>query len=145
MKFAAVRVCTVMAAVLFLSISVLELNAEARAGGSRSMGSRSSRSYSRPVSPPTASPSRQQAAPTPGAFQQQQGGGFMRSMAGGLAGGMLGSMLFSGIAGAGGGMGGSMGSGIGLFEIILLAGGGYLIYRYIKKKKLENPTNPFNR
>lgn len=61
----------------------------------------------------------------------------MRSMAGGLAGGMLGSMLFSGLAGAGGGMGGA-GGGIGLFEIILLAGGGYLLYRYIKKKRADN-------
>lgn len=146
MKNYVVRIFTVLAAVLFLSISVLELNAEARAGGSRSMGSRGSRSYSRPASTYSQpSPPRQQAALTPGAFQQQ-GGGFMRSMAGGLAGGMLGSMLFSGIAGAGGGVGSGMGGGgIGLFEIILLAGGGYLIYRYIKKKKLEGPTNPFNR
>ena len=51
MKNQVVKVCTVMAAVLFLSITVLELNAEARAGGSRSMGSRGSRSYSRPASP----------------------------------------------------------------------------------------------
>lgn len=59
----------------------------------------------------------------------------MRSMAGGLAGGMLGSMLFSGIAGAGGGVGSWMGGGgIGLFEIILLAGGGYLIYRFIRNR-----------
>lgn len=65
----------------------------------------------------------------------------MRSMAGGLAGGMLGSMLFSSFAGAGGGMGGGTGGGIGLFEIILLAGGGYLIYRYIKKKRTESPSN----
>ena len=70
----------------------------------------------------------------------------MRSMAGGLAGGMLGSMLFSGMAGAGSGMGGGMGGGgIGLFEIILLAGGGYLLYRYLKKKRAESSANPFDR
>jgi len=134
-----------MAAVLFLSISVLELNADARAGGSRSMGSRGSRSYSRPApSYSQPSPPRQQAAPAPGAFQQQAGGGFMRSMAGGIMGGMLGSMLFSGIAGAGaGGMG--SGGGIGLFEIALLAGLGYLIYRFIKKKRADNSSNPFGR
>ena len=129
-------------------ITVLELNDEARAGGSRSMGGRGSRSYSRPASPSSQpSQSRQQVAPAPGPFQQQAGGGFMRSMAGGMMGGMLGSMLFSGSAGAGagagagGGMGG--GGGIGLFEIILLAGGGYLVYRYIKKKRAENSSNPY--
>ncbi|HEY5514311.1 MAG TPA: Tim44 domain-containing protein, partial [Geomonas sp.] len=65
------------------------------------------------------------------------GGGFMRSMAGGMAGGMLGSMLFGGSAGAGSGMGGGTGGGggIGLFQIILLAGGGYLLYRYLKKRR----------
>lgn len=57
----------------------------------------------------------------------------MRSMAGGIAGGMLGGMLFRslGFAGTGGGMGG----GIGFMEIALLAGIGYLIYRFIKKKQ----------
>jgi hypothetical protein len=59
----------------------------------------------------------------------------MRGMAGGIMGGMLGSMLFSSVAGAGGGTGGGIGGGIGLLEIILLAAGGYLIYRYIKKKR----------
>lgn len=50
-------------------------------------------------------------------------------------GGMVGSMLFSSFAGAGagaGGMGG--GGGIGLFEIALLAGIGYLLYRSMKKR-----------
>lgn len=149
MKNHFIKVCTVMAAVLFLSITVLEFTAEARAGGSRSSGSRGTNSYSRPASPSAQSaPSRQQAAPVaaPGVFQQPAGGGFMRSMAGGLAGGMLGSMLFSSFAGAGGGMGGGMGGGgIGMFEIILLAGGGYLIYRYIKKKKTESAIVPFDR
>jgi predicted lipid-binding transport protein (Tim44 family) len=50
-------------------------------------------------------------------------------------GGMLGSMLFSSFAGAGGGMGGLGGGGIGLFEIILLGGLCYMIYRFIKKKR----------
>jgi len=138
MKRHFVKVFALMAAVMLLSITVLELNVHARAGGSRSFGSRGSRSYSRPATPYSQpSQSRQQYAPAPGPFQQQAGGGFMRSMAGGMMGGMLGSMLFSGFAGAGtGGTGG--GGGIGLFEIALLAGIGYLIYRYIKKKRADN-------
>jgi predicted lipid-binding transport protein (Tim44 family) len=145
MKKHVVRVFTVVAAVLFLSITVLEFNAEARAGGSRSMGSRGSRSYARPASNYSQqSQQRQQIAPAPGPFQQQAGGGFMRGMAGGIMGGMLGSMLFSGVAGAGsGGMGG--GGGIGLFEIVLLGGIGYLIYRYIKKKRAASSVSPYNR
>lgn len=133
----------VLVAVVMLSVTVMELNAHARAGGSRSMGSRGSRSYSRPVSPSTQPSQRQQqAAPAPGPLQQPAGGGFLRSMAGGIMGGMLGSMLFRGLAGAGtGGMGGG---GIGLFEIALLAGIGYLIYRFIKNRRTASqPTSPF--
>lgn len=143
MKKHVVKVVTIMAAVLFVSITVLELNAHARAGGSRSSGG-GSRTYSRPASssPQPAQP-RQQAAPAPGQVQQP-GGGFMRSMAGGIAGGMLGSMLFSSFAGAGAGAAsGTGGGGIGLFGIILLAGGGYLIYRYIKKKRADSEVVPF--
>jgi len=113
--------------------------AEARAGGGRSFGSRGSRSYSKPVAPSTApSPYRaapQQAGPanpSPYAQPQPAGGGFFRSMAGGLMGGMLGGMLFRSL-GFGGGMGG--GGGGGLFEILLLAGIGYLIYRFIKSRR----------
>jgi len=57
-------------------------------------------------------------------------------MLGGLAGGLLFSSLFGGPS-AHGGMGGGGGGGIGLFDIILLAGIGYLIYWYIKKKRRE--------
>lgn len=142
MKKQMVEVVTIAAALFFLSISALALNAEARAGGGRSSGG--SRSYSRPASPsPQQSQPRQQVAPAPAPapVQQPGGGGFMRSMAGGMMGGLLGGMLFSSLAGAGEGMGGMGGSGIGLFEIILLVGGGYLIFRYIKKKRVAS-TSP---
>lgn len=140
MKNHVIKAGAVMAAIVFLSITAFEFNADARAGGGRSFGG-SSRSYSRSASPSsTYGPSRQQAAPAPapGVFQQPQGGGFLRSMAGGLAGGMLGSMLFSSFAGAGSGAGGMGGGGMGLVQIALLAGVGYLIYRYIKKKRADS-------
>ena len=141
MKKHVVKSLTLLATVMFLSMTVLELSAHARAGGSRSMGSRGSRSYSQPSRQPAPNATRQQAAPAPRPFQQQ-GGGFLRSMAGGLVGGMLGGMLFRSLGFAGpGGMGGG---GIGMFEILLLAGIGYLIYRFIKKKRAESSTAPYN-
>ena len=131
------RTLATVAALLFMSLTVLQATAEARAGGGRSMGSRGS--YSRQASPnyqsgPSA-PYRQQMAPASGPMQQQ-GGGFLRSMAGGIAGGLLGGMLFRSLGMAGPGMGG----GIGLFEILLLAGIGYMIYRFVKKKREMSPV-----
>lgn len=137
------KVFTLLAAIIFVSVTALEFEAHARAGGgSRSMGSRGSRSYSRPASPsPQPAPSRPyQAAPAP-SYQPPAAGGFMRSMAGGIVGGMLGGMLFRSLGFGGGGMGG--GGGIGLFEIILLAGIGYLIYRFIKKKREQSALNSY--
>ena len=144
MKKQAAKVFALLAAMLFLSITVMEIEAQARAGGGSRSGSAGSRSYSRPASPtPSPSPARpQQAAPSPPAFQQPAAGGFMRSMAGGIVGGMLGGMLFRSL-GFGGGGGGMGGGGIGLFEILLLAGIGYLIYRYIKKNREGNTSNSF--
>jgi predicted lipid-binding transport protein (Tim44 family) len=55
----------------------------------------------------------------------------MRSLAGGIMGGLLGGMLFRSLGFAGPGVGG----GIGLFEIILIAGLCYLIYRFVKKRR----------
>jgi predicted lipid-binding transport protein (Tim44 family) len=64
---------------------------------------------------------------------------FWRSFGGGLLGGLAGGLLFRSLFGgpsAYGGMGGG-GGGIGLFDILLLAGIAYLIYWYIKKKRRE--------
>ncbi len=148
MKRHTARIFIVMLAALFMGITVFELTAEARGGGGRSSGSRGSRTYTKPAAPssqPNQQRQQQQAAPTPNQMQQQpMGGSFLRSMAGGLMGGMIGSMLFSSFAGASGGMGGS--GGIGLFEIILLAGGAYLLYRFIAKKRAESqPVSGFQR
>jgi predicted lipid-binding transport protein (Tim44 family) len=157
MKHATICTIALVAVALLASMTVATMNAEARAGGSRSMGSRGSRSYSRPVAPPSQSKPYQQAAPqqqrpvSPPPFQAPQpaGGGFFRSMAGGLVGGMLGGMLFRSLGFGGGGFGGGGGlggGGIGLFEILLIGGIIYLIYRMIKKRREDSsaPQNVYN-
>lgn len=128
-----------MMALLLLAGTFVTNDSQARVGGGRSFGSRSSRSYSPPSRTySTPSPSRQQpAAPQPAASPPPAGGGFWRSMAGGVAGGLLGGMLFSAL-GFGGGWGG--GGGSGLLGIILMAGLGYLIFRLLQgrsRKKQE--------
>ncbi len=140
------RIALISLAVLLGALFIFDSYAFARAGGGRSSGSRGSRSYSRPASPPAQSRPAPMAQPNrpmqPPPYQAPQpvGGSFMRSMAGGIVGGMIGGMLFRSLGfGGGGGVGGGGmgGSGIGLFEILLLAGIGYFIYRFIKKKREE--------
>jgi len=121
---------------LFTGATIVVQDADARAGGGRSFGSSGSRS--------SAAPSRSYSGASKGAPSQQPGqapaqpagGGFLRSMGGGILGGLLGGMLFSslGFGGAGGGFGGS---GIGLFEIILLGGIAYLIYSMVIRKRRD--------
>ncbi|MDD2271505.1 MAG: Tim44 domain-containing protein [Desulfuromonadaceae bacterium] len=138
MKKKALRLFTLLATVIFLSATAMEFEAHARIGGGRSMGSYGSRSYSRPSTP--SSPYRSQPTTSPATgYQQPASGGFLRSMGGGIMGGMLGGMLFRGLGF--GGMGGMGGGGIGLFEIILLAGIGYLIFNFIKRRRADNPIN----
>lgn len=125
-----------------LAFGTLSDVAWARAGGGRSYGG-GSRSFSAPgrsYSAPTAP--RRDYGTTPGQAQPQAaapaaaafgGGGFLRGLAGGIAGGFLGSLLFSGLAGAGTGLGGFGGSGFGFLEILLLAGGAYLLYTFVRR------------
>jgi predicted lipid-binding transport protein (Tim44 family) len=129
------RKLTFMAVGLFalvgLSQIVLETYVDARAGGGRSGGFRGSRSYQAPSRPTQPAQPRREAIPPP---QQPspmapQPGGFMRSFGTAMLGGFLGSMLFSGLAHGFDGLGGFGSSGIGLIEILLLAGFGYFLYR----------------
>lgn len=137
----------ILFALLFLSTWALQLDAWARAGGGGgrgggSFGSRGSRS----ASPPKPYSAPRPTQPSPGSTYRpstppptSQPSSFMRSFGGGLLGGLAGGLLFSGLFGGrsayGGGMGGIGGSGISLIDILLLAGIGYLIYRYIKKRR----------
>ena len=146
----------ILFAMLSLSTWALQMEAWARAGGGRSMGGRGSRSMTaptpytapRPTQPSsTYNPTRPStpppgAAATPGA---STGGSFMRSFGGGLLGGLAGGLLFGSLFGgpsAHGGAGAAGGGGIGLFDILLLAGIAYLIYWYIKKKRREAVAAP---
>ena len=147
----------VVATLLVCSVAVL---AEARVGGGGSSGSRGSRSFSAPVRPSTPSPGNafsQRSAPSspyaspysqrreepfsrPTPFPQSSpygGGGFWRSVGGGLLGGFLGSMLFRSFGGGGyggyGGYGGGWG-GPGLFDLLLLGLLGYAAYRFLTQR-----------
>jgi predicted lipid-binding transport protein (Tim44 family) len=128
---------------LFFMLSVLEIDAWARAGGGRSFGSRGSRSYTTPRSTPAPMPSNpsqgSQQVNTPSAPVSSPfgGGGFLRSMAGGLIGGMLGGMLFRSLGFAGDT--GGAGSGIGMMDILLIGALLYGIYWFIKRRRSPAP------
>ena len=147
-SFVVAAVCISAAVFLFMTVEAF-----ARVGGSRSSGSRGSRSMSAPTRPSqpstpsstSTSPSTTSATPSQGPTPSQvpppQTGGFMRGMMGGLAGGFLGSMLFGGMGGLGGdGLGG--GGGFGMLDIVLLGGLAYLGYRFFMKRRQEQAVLP---
>jgi len=118
-------------AVIALAPVLLVTDAWARAGGGSSGGSRGSRSYSSPARPsPTPAMPSQPSSP-PSSFQQPQpqrpgwGAGLMGGLAGLALGGLLGSMLF----------GHGMGGGIGILEILLIAGGAFLLFRMMRSRQ----------
>lgn len=106
-------------------------------------GSRGSRSYSPPARPSPSSPmtpsspsrslnqpSSPMAPQRPGFF----GGGMMGGLAGFALGGLLGSMLFGGLGGGLGGFGG-----IGLMEILLIGGGLFFLFRFLRNRQAQSP------
>ncbi len=135
MKRNILKICMILVALQLVTFSVPAFDANARVGGGRSFGSRGTRSYSPPsrtYTQPSPSPSPLRQSP-----YQQPGGGFLRGVAGGILGGVIGGMLFRSLGF--GGWGGA-GGGIGFFDIILIGGIIYLIYRFIKRRRAENPA-----
>jgi predicted lipid-binding transport protein (Tim44 family) len=121
---------------LFLTSLIVTAVAEARVGGSSSGGSRGSRSYSAPRSPsapaspvnPSSPTSPQRGFSSP--MQPQRPGFGWGGMIGGfLLGGLLGGLLFGGL---GHGFGG-----IGLMDILLVAGLGYLAFAFFRRRQPE--------
>jgi predicted lipid-binding transport protein (Tim44 family) len=130
-------------AVTLLTFMTLQAGeAWARAGGGGSRGSRSFSSPARPMpSSPAApsSPSRSLGTPAPSSqpFQQRPSvfGGLMGGLAGFALGGLLGSLLF-------GGLGHGFGGGIGLFEIVLIGGGIFLLMSYLRRRRSAEAPAP---
>lgn len=125
-----------MAVMMVLALLATEAEVWARAGGGRSFGSRGFRSYSSPSrnyyrpSTPTQPPTEPR-SPYATPMSPSPGGGFMRSLAGGMLGGLLGGMLFRslGFAGFGG-----MGGGFGLMDLVILGAIGLAIYWVVKRR-----------
>ena len=128
------RILVVIALVVMAGLSMQISDAWARAGGG---GSRGSRSYSSPARPSPMSPSNPSTpstrspstSPTMGQRPGMFGGGLMSGIAGFALGGLLGSMLFGGLGGAG------FGGGIGMLDLLLIGGGLFLLYRFMKNRR----------
>ena len=143
------RLGLIILAVVFTLLAT-EFEVWARAGGGGGFGSRGSRSfsspsrnYSRPSSPGQArtEPRSPLASPAPSPFG---GGGFMRSMAGGLVGGLLGGMLFRSLGFAG--LGGMGGGGFGLMDMVILGAIAFAIYWVVKQRRQAAPVGgPYQR
>ncbi len=131
--------CGLLIFAFFFTLSILEIDAWARVGGGRSFGSFGIRTFSMTRSAPTpmapSQGSRQYGTPATPASSRFGGGGFLRSMAGGIAGGMLGGMLFRSLGFAGDANG--FGGGIGFMDIILIGALLYGIYWIIRRRRSE--------
>jgi len=127
--------------VMLLAVCLWALDASARAGGSKSTGSRGSRSWSAPESGRSApSSSRQAVPPAPVQRSMPQRSGWMSGLMGGIMGfalgGLIGSMLF-------GGFGGGLFGGIGLLEVLLIGGGLLLLITYLRRRQQPAPAAPY--
>lgn len=124
---------------VFVVLGLSDLADARSSSGGRSMGSSRSGSASSP-SKSFGNPSSPSGS---GSFSPLSGGGgssFLRGVGGGIVGGMIGNMIFGG-SGHAGGMGGGGSIGIGIFELLILGGLGFFIYkRFIKPQISRNPS-----
>ena len=114
---------------VFFAIAVAVGDTEARAlGGGRSFGS-----FSKPA--PRSAP-----ASNPGTAAGSQRGGMASGLAGGLLAGGLGALLFGSMFGGGG-------QGMGILPWLIIAGGGYFLYKRFKNQQNyasnDRQNNPF--
>jgi predicted lipid-binding transport protein (Tim44 family) len=128
------RVLVLLVTVLILVGAAGEVWARAGSGGSRGSRSYSSPARPAPMSPSSPStPSRSLNAPAPApAPRPSPFGGFMGALGGFMLGGLLGSLLFGGL---GGGLG--SGLGIGLMDLLLIGGGLFLLFRFMRSRRQE--------
>ena len=133
------RVVMAVAAVFLLATftEFLTPDAEARAGRGRSSGRSSfgSNKQSQNQQPANQNNGFNQNTPGAGNPAMNNRGGMMRNIAGGMAGGFLGSMLFSSMGNAAGVNGAAGGGGIGMLEILLIAGLAYFGFRWWKSRQ----------
>ncbi len=126
--------------ILVFALTMITSEVWARAGGGFSGGFRGSRSFSAPRTPSSGTSQFQGSTPSPstGLYEQSFNGQPLScgALAGGLAGGFLGSMLFGGM-GHGWGGGGLGGSGFGFLEIILLIALLFIVFRFIRGRKMN--------
>ena len=134
--------CLVLLIFSFLCFYVLPMDALARAGGGRSMGSRGSRSST----PPRSYSTPRQTQPTPSQPLSQPApqpqSSLWRGVMGGVMGGILGGMLFRSL-GFGSDLGTEGGSGIGLFEIFLIGALLFGVYWYIRRRRQAALANAY--
>lgn len=130
MVSATLRITVMLVTLLVLATAGGEAWARAGSGGSRG-----SRSYSTPARPAPggpaspSTPSRSPTAPvtTPGP-RPSPFGGLLGGIGGFVLGGLIGGMLFGGLG---------RGFGIGLFDIMLIGGGLFLLYRMMQSRRRE--------
>ena len=131
------KTTSVLLAVFLLLFASVEYAAAKRLGGGSSMGNRQSFSSSTTPRPSMGAPSSGFTSPQTGAANP--GGGFFSrpgigGMFGGLlVGGLLGSMLFGG---------GHGGGGPGLLDMLLIGGGLYLLFKFLRARRAATADGP---
>jgi len=144
-----IRATGILMAVFFLLFASVDFSAAKRLGGGGSIGNRQSFSQSttRPSEPGGSTGffgSQQSARPNPAmgapGTPPNSGGFFSRPGIGGMLGGLLvGGLVGSMLSGGGGGMGHS---GPGLLDLILIGGGLFLLFKFLRSRRNARETVP---
>jgi predicted lipid-binding transport protein (Tim44 family) len=128
------RPMTVIALLTLLASAGVATEVWARAGSGGSRGSRSSSPPAQPMSPVTpgtpASPPRPAPVAPMNAPRPSMFGGMMGALGGFMLGGLLGGLLFGGLG---------AGAGIGLLDILLIAGGVFLLFKFMQARRQQQP------